>query len=238
MSISDRIRTKLSERRWTTRGFQQRVEAAAPEGIRGVSYPSVREYVRGETEPPLTFLRVAAGVLGVNLSWLVTGLGPERGPLYGELDLKYVIRHAISEPDNDEEVEFVGWRPIFPDWSDERKSTERVRGAVELTAIEMGKDLPDMATVVLEQSLQDLVVDFGLAVGLGWEGGLVGPDDVNAIASLARTKAEAVFGTALRLARAAPSTGQRGRSIASTFLATAFPLYLRGGVSLDEPEEE
>lgn len=76
-TISDRLSQKLEATGESTRSFQQKVQAAAEEGTRGVSYASVYEYVNGQTDPPLSFLRVAAEVLGVKLAWLVTGEGPE-----------------------------------------------------------------------------------------------------------------------------------------------------------------
>jgi len=75
MSISDRLKQLLLERSWSTRRFQEEVKGRAGEGTRGVSYASVWEYVEGKTDPPLSFLRVAAEVLGVREGWLATGEG-------------------------------------------------------------------------------------------------------------------------------------------------------------------
>lgn len=77
MSISERLKQLLEQREWSTRRFQEEVRARAGKSTRGVSYSSVYEYVEGRTEPPLSFLRVAADVLGVRESWLTTGEGPK-----------------------------------------------------------------------------------------------------------------------------------------------------------------
>ena len=79
MSISERLQQELKTRTpaMSTRQFQKAVEAEAGEGTRGTSYASVYEYVEGKgtTEPPLSFLRPAAEVLGVRVEWLVSGRG-------------------------------------------------------------------------------------------------------------------------------------------------------------------
>ena len=75
MSISERLRKELARTPPTsTRQFQKAVEDEAGKGTRGTSYASVYEYVEGKskTEPPLSFLRPAAKVLGVRLAWLVS----------------------------------------------------------------------------------------------------------------------------------------------------------------------
>lgn len=77
MTISDRLSQLLAERDWSTRRFQEEVRERAGEGTRGVSYASVWEYVEGRTDPPLSFLRVAAQVLGVREAWLSSGQGPQ-----------------------------------------------------------------------------------------------------------------------------------------------------------------
>lgn len=77
MTISDRLKQLLAERNWSTRRFQEEVRDRAGEGTRGVSYASVWEYVEGRTDPPLSFLRVAAEVLGVREAWLASGEGPQ-----------------------------------------------------------------------------------------------------------------------------------------------------------------
>ena len=75
-SISERLRKELKARTPTmsTRQFQKAVEDEAGKGTRGTSYASVYEYVEGKskTEPPLSFLRPAAKVLGVRLAWLIS----------------------------------------------------------------------------------------------------------------------------------------------------------------------
>lgn len=76
MTISERLKELLEERKWSTRAFQEEVKRRAGEGTRGVSYASVWEYVEGRTDPPLSFLRVAAEVLDVREAWLTTGDGP------------------------------------------------------------------------------------------------------------------------------------------------------------------
>lgn len=77
MSISERLQKELKDQKpaWTTRKFQIAVEKEAGEGARGTSYASVYEYVegKGRTEPPLSFLRPAARVLGVSPRWLAFG---------------------------------------------------------------------------------------------------------------------------------------------------------------------
>ena len=79
----------------STRQFQKAVEDEAGQGTRGTSYASVYEYVEGKskTEPPLSFLRPAAKVLGVRLAWLISKDGKRTeeehllehaGPMLGE----------------------------------------------------------------------------------------------------------------------------------------------------------
>ena len=80
MSISERLKRELSVRRpvMSTRQLQKEVEKEAGRGTRGTSYASVYEYVegKGKTEPPLSFLRPAARVLGVRVEFLITGEEP------------------------------------------------------------------------------------------------------------------------------------------------------------------
>ena len=44
-------------------------------GVKGATYPSIGSYLDGSTEPPVTFLRAAAPVLGVRAAWLAFGEG-------------------------------------------------------------------------------------------------------------------------------------------------------------------
>lgn len=79
MSISERLQQELKTRTpaMSKRQLQKAVEKEAGKGTKGTSYASVYEYVegKGKTEPPLSFLRPTADVLGVRLEWLITGDG-------------------------------------------------------------------------------------------------------------------------------------------------------------------
>ena len=81
MSISERLKKELKARTpaMTTRQLQKEVEKEAGKGTRGTSYASVYEYVegKGKAEPPLSFLRPAAEVLGIRLEFLISGEGPQ-----------------------------------------------------------------------------------------------------------------------------------------------------------------
>ncbi len=76
MDISGRLKAELEERDWSTRRFQQEVRQIAP-NARGTSYASVYEYVDGRTDPPLSFLAVAAKVLNLRPAWLAFGDEPK-----------------------------------------------------------------------------------------------------------------------------------------------------------------
>ncbi len=77
MTIGRRLRGELAERGWSIREFQKRVKQEDP-GSRGANYASVYDYVKGHLAPSLSFLGVAAKVLGVRAAWL--GFGEE--PMY------------------------------------------------------------------------------------------------------------------------------------------------------------
>ena len=49
--------------------LEARAETQGEKAV-GATYPSIASYLKGETEPPLTFLRAVADVLDVNLAWL------------------------------------------------------------------------------------------------------------------------------------------------------------------------
>ena len=76
MDIGSRLKAEIEGREWSTRRFQQEVERIAP-GTRGTSYASVYEYVDGRTDPPLSFLTVAAKVLNVRPAYLAFGDEPK-----------------------------------------------------------------------------------------------------------------------------------------------------------------
>ena len=56
------------------RKLEARAETHGEKAV-GATYPSIASYLKGETEPPLTFLRAVADVLEVNLAWLALGEG-------------------------------------------------------------------------------------------------------------------------------------------------------------------
>ena len=108
MSISDRLNERIDHRFRSIREFQKAVEEVATEGMRGISYGSVYQYVKGGLEPPLSFLRPAADVLGVKLGWLITGEGPRTD------DEERVTRYEHLGPGSlvvDEPLESMGWTP-------------------------------------------------------------------------------------------------------------------------------
>lgn len=70
MGLGDRLAEALQHSGMTRRDL---IDATRP--IEGSSYPSLRSYIREETEPSLRFLRRAATVLGVREAWLITGEG-------------------------------------------------------------------------------------------------------------------------------------------------------------------
>lgn len=77
MTISDRLRQRMEFQGWNVSQLRERVLAIAPGESRGTSYASVHAYVNGKgPEPPLSFLRPAAEVLGVRLAWLAAGDEP------------------------------------------------------------------------------------------------------------------------------------------------------------------
>ena len=76
MDIGSRLKAEIEGREWSTRRFQQEVERIAPD-TRGTSYASVYEYVDGRTDPPLSFLTVAAKVLNVRPAYLAFGDEPK-----------------------------------------------------------------------------------------------------------------------------------------------------------------
>ena len=63
---------------WDGGGIMAFVKALG--GIRGGTYPAVKRYVDGDTEPSLRFLDKAATVLGVDFGWLAVGAGGEEPP--------------------------------------------------------------------------------------------------------------------------------------------------------------
>ena len=65
-------------RLWDGGGIMAFVTALS--GIRGGTYPAVKRYVDGETEPSLRFLDRAATILGVDFGWLAIGTGEEEPP--------------------------------------------------------------------------------------------------------------------------------------------------------------
>lgn len=74
--LARRLATRLEEKGWTYKEFQQRVREAS-DGARGTSYGSVWSYVNGEVaEPRPRVLRAMADVLGLSVDWLVSGAGP------------------------------------------------------------------------------------------------------------------------------------------------------------------
>jgi transcriptional regulator with XRE-family HTH domain len=96
VTISDRLKQLLAERKWSTRRFQEEVRDRAGEGTRGVSYASVWEYVEGRTDPPLSFLRVAAEVLGVREAWLASGEGPQTDKHAAEVHVASLVGAEVA----------------------------------------------------------------------------------------------------------------------------------------------
>jgi hypothetical protein len=69
-----RLRSAI-ERWGSIRRFQQVMERT---GAPGCSEPAVYRYLRGVSEPGVTWLRHASGILEVSVHWLVTG--EDHGP--------------------------------------------------------------------------------------------------------------------------------------------------------------
>jgi len=87
--MSDRLRHAMGAKGWgATRLHEVMAEVGGPR----TSYGTVRRYVLGITEPPVSFLEIAAQVLDVDLSWLVLGRGApqpsEPVPSGAEADVK------------------------------------------------------------------------------------------------------------------------------------------------------
>ncbi len=90
MGIAERLKKRLKDLGWSTRRFQQEVEKVAPD-VTGTSYASVYAYVDGRTDPPLSFLTVAAQVLRVRPAWLAFGDPPESP---AEDPVRETVRHG------------------------------------------------------------------------------------------------------------------------------------------------
>lgn len=74
-TIAGKLKKELTERGWSYRHFQKQVKGEDA-GVRGANYASVHDYMEKGVTPSLSFLRVAARVLGVRVAWLALGDGP------------------------------------------------------------------------------------------------------------------------------------------------------------------
>lgn len=71
-TLSERLNQALERTGMSKRAF---ITAMARQKAPGSSEPAVYRYLRGENEPSLAFLEIAAEVLGVRVEWLVLGRG-------------------------------------------------------------------------------------------------------------------------------------------------------------------
>ena len=62
--------------KWKMEMLSRARVAAGEKPIPGISYPSIRSYLDGETVPSLEFLYAAAEVFGVRPAYLIMGEGP------------------------------------------------------------------------------------------------------------------------------------------------------------------
>lgn len=108
--------------------LSKRDEALRPQGKRlPSSRPSINSYVTNKTEPPVTFIREAADILGVREEWLAFGSGPPTE--YERLPFREWIQHPRTIQEHGERsakalaeaLEGVVWRGLadtVPGWSD------------------------------------------------------------------------------------------------------------------------
>ena len=106
---------------WDGGGIMAFVKALG--GIRGGTYPAVKRYVDGDTEPSLRFLDKAATVLGVDFGWLAVGAGGEEPPTPKTIPVRAAVavdpetgRYLIGGNDDcsDEENRHVVWWALPP----------------------------------------------------------------------------------------------------------------------------
>ncbi len=141
-TVGERLEASL--RQHGRDGMTRKALINALKGVEGASYPALRSYINGETEPSLTFLRQTAAILGVREAWLVTGEGPP-----GELDL-----HSEAGW-----VEDTG--DPFPEWVNELEAalntagwelpwiTHEMKGMFAQTVSELVESSPDYPHVEL-----------------------------------------------------------------------------------------
>ena len=100
--VSARLRDALKRKGKSITWLQKAIKGKSD---RGKSYASVHAYTTGHTskdeplrtEPPLEFLRAAAGALGVPEAWLITGYGP-RDLTQGILEQQWEDRRQQDAP--------------------------------------------------------------------------------------------------------------------------------------------
>ena len=98
-TTSDRLKRTIRAKGWSVRQFQIACQKHAPDA-RGVSYASVYDHVKGRTrhDPPLAFLRAAAHVLDVPLSWLICDTDDIADPLPAHVTVEIVgVRYLVTD---------------------------------------------------------------------------------------------------------------------------------------------
>ena len=79
MTVAERIREALATWGQSHREFARQMKRR---GVRGGSYRSLLNYLKGSIEPSRRWLEEAAAITGVSFEWLLMGEGPKAAQIY------------------------------------------------------------------------------------------------------------------------------------------------------------